>query len=339
MMLFPHVIEISEGACARAGSLIERLRLGRKCALFCTEEIMKIAGEKVLDSMSHYRIDVFTPNSLEAEALRALGERLHRYDFAVAVGGGKTIDIAKYSAYLAGKPWIAVPTIPSHDGVVSSRASLSDNGKRISVTAVEPSAIIADLDVISKAPYRYIAAGAGDALSKLSAVEDWRIADADGKDRMHVIMANLALLAANATVRHAEQIRKKEMRGLEVLLWALTCSGFAMNLAGSSRPGSGSEHNFSHALDELGSKALHGEQVALGTIIMQYLHGTDWKRTKQIMKQLQLPTSLGKIGIDEKTSIKALVMAKNVRDRYTILNKVKIDEKNAKEILRNVGVL
>lgn len=51
-----------------------------------------------------------------------------------------------------------------------------------------------------------------------------------------------------------------------------------MCIAGSSRPTSGSEHMFSHALDVLHpGKALHGEQCGVGCIMMMNLHGGDWK--------------------------------------------------------------
>lgn len=339
MMRFPGIINISRGACLSTGSIVEELHLGTRAALFCSKNAMRIAGEDVMKSMDRIMCDVFSPGSMEIEEMKKNAEAMRWHDFAVGIGGGVAIDTAKYTAYLAGKPWIAVPTIPSHDGVVSSRASLHHSGKRISVPASEPCAIIADIDVISKAPYRYIAAGAGDALSKISAVEDWKLADAEGKEKMHAVMASLSLLAADAVSRHAEQISAREDRGLEVLLWALTCSGFAMNIAGSSRPASGSEHNFSHALDELGSNALHGEQVAIGTVVMQHLRGQDWNAVKWAMEKLKMPARLSDIGIDEEMAVRALANARKIRDRYTILDKIDIDEAKAKEILEKTGVL
>ena len=45
-----------------------------------------------------------------------------------------------------------------------------------------------------------------------------------------------------------------------VVTKALVSSGVAMSIAGSSRPASGGEHKFSHAIDRLApGKALHGE--------------------------------------------------------------------------------
>ena len=130
-----------------------------------------------------------------------------------------------------------------------------------------------------------------------------------------------------------------EEKGLETLLWSLICSGFAMNIYGSSRPCSGSEHNFSHALDELGSNALHGEQVALGTVISSYLQGKDWKNILLVLKDFGLPTSASELGISKDILIKAIVNAKDVRERFTVLNTINIDENKAEEICKKVGII
>ena len=268
-----------------------------------------------------------------------LAKDINESDLVVGIGGGRNIDIAKYSSLLAKKPWIAFPTVLSHDGVVSSRASIKSNGKRISINAQEPIGIIIDLSVVKLAPYRNIAAGFGDLISNISAVEDWRIAAKKGIEKYHTLIAELSLLSARAVIEHVEEIRALESHGLEVLAWSLICSGFAMNIYGSSRPCSGSEHNFSHALDELGSNALHGEQCALGTIITTYLQGKDWKEIKDIMKKVGLPTNAKEIGIREDMLVKALLLARQIRDRYTILNEIELNEEKARKILKEVEII
>jgi glycerol-1-phosphate dehydrogenase [NAD(P)+] len=112
-----------------------------------------------------------------------------------------------------------------------------------------------------------------------------------------------------------------------------------MNIYGSSRPCSGSEHNVSHALEMLGSKALHGEQVALATIATTCLQGGDWKNIVNVLKKLKLPTTAKDLGVDRKLMIQALAKARDIRDRYTVLNQVRLDEKRAEEILAKVGII
>jgi glycerol-1-phosphate dehydrogenase [NAD(P)+] len=170
-------------------------------------------------------------------------------------------------------------------------------------------------------------------------VLDWRLAAKKKNDRYDPIAAELALIGPKVVSEYYEMIRSTTLEGLDALAWALIYSGFSMNIYESSRPASGSEHNFSHALDALGSKALHGEQVALGTIISVHLHGGNWKQIAHLMYKLGLPTSAKTIGISEDILIQALVNAKNVRDRYTILNEKNLDEKQAKKILKKLGII
>ncbi len=307
----------------------------KSIAIMCNDNVLRIVSSKIKDVKNAKTIK---PKSMEKSYLQSMAKKIDA-DIIVGIGGGRSIDVAKYVAYLANKQWVAFPTILSHDGVVSSRASLENNGMKISVSAKEPVAIIADLDIIRNAPYRWIASGAGDVLSNISAVEDWKIANLAGKEKYHVVMAELSLLAVRAVIENIDDIKKRNYHGLEVLLWSLICSGFAMNIYGSSRPCSGSEHNFSHALEKLGSKALHGEQCALGTLITMKLQGKDHNKVRNYMKKLGLPTNAKEINVEKSMLIKALLAAKSIRNRYTILDEKKLNAKTAERLLKETKII
>jgi glycerol-1-phosphate dehydrogenase [NAD(P)+] len=95
-----------------------------------------------------------------------------------------------------------------------------------------------------------------------------------------------------------------------------------MSIAGSSRPASGSEHMFSHALDRLAPKpALHGEQCAVGTIMMMYLHGGNWQEIRDALIKIKVPVTAKGLKIDDELIIEALTIANTIRqERYTILS-------------------
>lgn len=339
LVTLPYKILVDKNVKSKVTGVLESLKHGKKCTIFCSGHIQKIVGKGIFNKISSaFDATVIEPLTTESEYLKDTANKLNA-DFMIGIGGGRTIDITKYVSRLAGKPWIAFPTILSHDGVVSSRAILESNGSRISVDAAEPSAIIADLGIIKKSDYSYLAAGLGDLISNFSAVEDWRIASNAGREEYHEIMAKLSLVSAEAGVAHISSIRKKEYHGLEILFWSLVSAGFAMNIYGSSRPCSGSEHNISHALDKLGSNALHGKQVALCTIISTYLQEGDWNKIRKILVSAGLPTAASDLAIEKDKMIEALVAAKNVRNRYTVLNKYKLNKKSAEKILKKVNVI
>ncbi len=336
----PYKVVLEHNVKDKINEFLTDLNLGKKVGLVCNSRVMEIIGQDLKEEMEKvFDVRIVKPSSIEKSELEKLSETVKDRDFIIGLGGGRSIDVAKYLAYLTNRPWIAFPTILSHDGVVSSRASLSSNSVRISVKAKEPYAIISDIDVLKKAPYRWMASGAGDVLSNISAVEDWKIASRAGKEKYHTVIGELAMLPVRAISRHVDDIREMNEHGIEILFWSLVASGLAMNIYGSSRPCSGSEHNFSHALDYLHAGALHGEQCALGGIIILYLQNKKWEKYRSLLKRLGLPTTSSEIGIPEDILVKALVMARDIRDRYTILNEVEIDERRARRILNEVGII
>ena len=69
---------------------------------------------------------------LGEEIAATLRPRLRQgfYDAVVGVGGGRTLDVAKYAASLSGLPVVAVATSLAHDGIASPVASLDDEAGR-----------------------------------------------------------------------------------------------------------------------------------------------------------------------------------------------------------------
>jgi len=340
MTMLPFIIDIERNMIKKTNDIIRPANLGKRCVIITGTNTKKIAGQKLYNELKkEYETDIVISVSNEKKELGSFAKNLEPYDFLLGVGGGKIMDITKYSAYLTGKPWISFPTVLSHDGIVSSRASLSDNGTKTSIEAKGPIAILADYDILKEAPMRWMISGVADLISNYSAVEDWRLASNAGKEKYDELCAGLSLTAANACVAEMKNIIRKNYEGVKTLLEALVLSGFAMNLFGSSRPSSGSEHNFAHALEMMNAPGLHGEQCGLGTIISSYLQKKNWVKIREYLKNFGAPTKASEIGITDEQAISALVQAPKIRSRYTILNRYDIDRELAREILEKVGVI
>src|SRR3989442_11206912 len=133
--------------------------------------------------------------------------------------------------------------------------------------------------------------------------------------------AALSELAAHLVIENASTIKPRLEESAWFVCKALVSSGVAMSIAGSSRPASGSEHKFSHALDRIAKKpGLHGEQCGVGTIMMMYLHGGNWQEVRDALLAIGAPTTARALGVTDYEVVQALTHAHEInKERYTIL--------------------
>jgi len=262
-------------------------------------------------------------------------------NFLIGVGGGKSIDIAKLASFNSKIPFVSVPTSASHDGISSPFGSVKGLDRPYSIVAKPPIAIVADTNLISKAPHNLLVSGCGDLISKKTAVKDWELSHIKTGEYFGRYSANLALLSANMIMEDAGMISAISEEGISVVVEALISSGVAAGIAGSSRPCSGSEHLFSHAMDIVApSKGLHGEKCGMGTIMMAKLHGLDYGEIRKTLKIIGCPVRANQIGASSEEIVKALVLARSIRrERYTILEEARLTEDSARKLALDVGVI
>lgn len=325
-MELPREVLLGEDLKGEALNVARRLKLPEKALILYGPKTREIAGRDVEKNLKR-EFDV--RGVLIKEASMEEVERVERKvrdenaGWIIAVGGGSIIDVAKLASFRVDVPFISFPTTASHDGIASANASIKDLGMKTSMKARPPVAVIADVKVIKTAPYRYLAAGVGDMISNLTAVKDWQLAHKIRGEYYSEYAASLSLMSAKMVIKNANIIRLGNEESVRKVIKGLISSGVAMSIAGSSRPASGAEHLFSHALDAIAPKpALHGEQCGVGTIIMAYLHGLKWERIRETLKKVGAPTNAYELGIDPEYIVEALTVAHKIRpERYTILGK------------------
>ncbi|MBN2202947.1 MAG: iron-containing alcohol dehydrogenase [Candidatus Aenigmarchaeota archaeon] len=332
----PKKVVIGDEALSKLGDVCRELDLKGSVKIFTDKSIMDAYGKNVIELLQSYDYKVNTiiiPKKIRMEELE-----LNGCDFTMGLGGGRSIDAAKMAAKKSNVPFISVPTAISHDGIASNRAVIDV----YSMPAVDPTAVVIDMQVILKSPYRLIASGCGDAIAKFTAVADWELSHTRTGEYISEYAAAINKTSAELILNSATSIRNMEKKGIRNLVEALVFSGISMSIAGSSRPASGSEHLFSHALKEIYPQrtSLHGEECGLGTILCSYFHEMDWERIVKALNVMGCPTNNEKIKIPKETIIDALYRAKSLRkDRYTILNYKDVDKVKAKEAARDTGVI
>jgi glycerol-1-phosphate dehydrogenase [NAD(P)+] len=325
-MELPRHVTIGHGQIDKIGEICRSLHLLAGAVIVVDKTTKKIAGNRVLKSLAaeNYETDQVVITEADMENLEkvktAITEQKAR--FVLGVGGGRPIDIAKLASFETKKIFLSVPTVASHDGIVSSQASVLVNSSKKSFKTHTPFAVIMDTKIISESPYKLLASGAGDILSNFSAVRDWDLARKLRNEAYSSSAAMLSELSARMILENSDTINSRLEDSAWLVAKALVSSGVAMSIAGSSRPASGSEHMFSHALDRLVPKpALHGEQCAVGSIMMMYLHGGDWESIREALTKIKVPVTAKAMKIEDSLIIEALTVAHDIRpDRYTILS-------------------
>jgi len=344
-MDFPRSVRIGHDKILESGDICKDLQFGKIGTIITGEATYKAAGKTVEDLIreSRFEVQVFKTDNATLEnvdaAIAACKE--NRSKFIVAVGGGSKIDIAKIAAAKLKVPFISIPTSVAHDGIASDRASLKlDKGAK-SIAAVSPLGIIADSAIINEAPYRYLAAGCADVISNLTALKDWDFAVKMRNVEFSSSAYYISKFAAENLMDNAQLIKPHFEESVWMVMRPIIASGVSMCIAGSSRPTSGSEHMFSHALDLIHPNgALHGEQCGIGTIMMMKLHGDNWQRIRSALETIGAPTTAKQLGIPEQHIIDALVAAKDIRrDRFTILGDWGLTEEAAENLARSTGVI
>ncbi|RLF41603.1 MAG: NAD(P)-dependent glycerol-1-phosphate dehydrogenase, partial [Thermoplasmata archaeon] len=322
-MIFPRDIVVGHDALEKLPDLCDKLLEG-KALIVEGKKTKKIAGDRVKRLLQESKFEtseiVITSSTIrEVKKVQKTIEK-EKIDFVVGVGGGKVIDVSKLSAYRSNIPFISVPTAASHDGIASPMASIKDKNSPTSKKAVSPLAIIADTSIIKKAPYRMLSSGCADVISNLSAIKDWELAHRLKNEEFSTYAYSLSKTSAELIMENSDLIKTYTEEGVWIAVKGMIVSGVAMSVANSSRPASGAEHMFSHALDAIApGKALHGEQCGVGAIMMLYLHGEDWKSVRDILREIGAPTNAKELGIPKKKIVEAPVRAHSIRpDRYTI---------------------
>ena len=336
MIPAPLVVDVRRGAIAELGSLLADRRIateGRVAIAVGHGQGDAIAARLELDGAEFFRVDDGTVDNAVL-----LGKRLRAgaYEAVAGIGGGRTIDVTKFAAHMAGMPMVSVATNLSHDGIASPVSSLEHESGKGSYGVAPPVAVVVDLDSVHAAPEQLVRAGIGDVVSNLSAIADWELAAADADERVDGLAATLARTAAHAVLHQPGSIASDEF--LLVLAEALILSGVAMTVAGSSRPCSGGDHEILHAIDKLyPGTSNHGELAGVGALFCAHLRGdTGQERlVSACLARHGLARTPAELGLSEAEFTKAVVCAPGTRPgRYTILERLGLTEAEAAERVR-----
>lgn len=206
----------------------------------------------------------------------------------VAIGSGVINDLVKRAAGICGKNYCCVATAASVDGYTASGAALLVNGRKMTQPCPAPYALLADVAVLESAPSDMLSSGYGDLWAKVPAGAEWFISNVITGEEIPEAVWNLVQPELKDWVRDPNDLLK--------IFKGLASTGFALQLYGDSRPGSGAEHMLSHVLDMEGylfngESVSHGFQVAVGTVattgLLEYVVNHSIDDIRKIAKPLE----------------------------------------------------
>ncbi|MBB1244593.1 iron-containing alcohol dehydrogenase family protein [Streptomyces durbertensis] len=320
----PVVVDIRDGALDDLGSVLadQRISSAGKLAVAISGGSGARLRERLAPALPGATWYEVNGGTLDDAIKLADAMKSGHYDAVVGLGGGKIIDCAKFAAARIGLPLVAVATNLSHDGLCSPVATLDNDAGRGSYGVPNPIAVVIDLGVIRQAPPRFVRSGIGDALSNISAVADWELANREKGEQIDGLAAAMARQAGEAVLRHPGDITDDGF--LQVLAEGLVLTGIAMSVAGDSRPASGACHEINHAFDLLFPKraASHGEQCGLGAAFAMYLRGAHQESAfmAEVLRRHRLPVLPQDIGFSVDEFVQVVEFAPRTRPgRYTIL--------------------
>jgi glycerol-1-phosphate dehydrogenase [NAD(P)+] len=330
MLPSPLFVDIRPGAVADLATLLDQRKVSSDGTVLVA--VGPGRGERIWASLEPQlpKADRFVVHgaSLAAagELQDAIGSR--GYDAVVAVGGGKTLDVAKYAATRAALPMVAVATSLAHDGICSPVASLEHPHGKGSFGVAMPIGVVVDLEHVRAAPPELVRAGIGDVISNLSAIADWRLAEREHGEAVDGLAMAFARTGAEAILHRDDGIESDDF--VTTLAEALVLSGMAMAVAGTSRPCSGACHEIIHAIDSLYPQtAGHGELAGIGALFAYFLREDElmFELVARRLAQHDLPRTPADLGLSDEQFVTAVRAAPATRpDRYTILEHLALDD-------------
>jgi glycerol-1-phosphate dehydrogenase [NAD(P)+] len=276
---------LGAGVLPRVPAVFREQFPGRRAVVVSDPNTLAVAGRAVREALAAAGFEgaplfVFTDPALYAEHrfVEQLEAALRTHDaIPVAVGAGTLNDLVKLAAHRVGRAYLCVATAASMDGYTAFGASITFRGAKQTFACPAPRAVVADTDIICRAPPAMTAAGYADLLAKITAGADWILADALGVEPIDARAWSLVQGGLRAALADPAGARAGRASAITPLVEGLMLGGFAMQWMQSSRPASGAEHQFSHLWDmehhvHGGEAPSHGFKVGVATLAVTALY-------------------------------------------------------------------
>ncbi|AMG29054.1 glycerol dehydrogenase [Grimontia hollisae] len=299
--------------------------IGSNPLILADETVQKIVVEPVSQSFSSlnkpYSIETFCGECSRPEIER-LAElcRKGSHDIVIGIGGGKTLDTAKATAFYHNVPVVIVPTLASTDAPTSALSVIYTPEGEFSeylLLPSNPNMVIMDTTIVAGAPVRLLVAGMGDALStyfeaRANGISGGKTMAGGVPTASALALAKLCYetLLADGLKAKISAINHLSSTALDNVIEANTyLSGIGFESGGLAA--AHAVHNGLTHVEEF-HHLYHGEKVAFGTLVLLTLENAPMEEIQTVLnfcKEVGLPTNLHQMGMKELDNEKLLRVA------------------------------
>lgn len=285
------VAEIGHGVKERAGKILANAGFPKKVLIVSDDNAMRAADGllPVLEAAGFEMKKLVYKNMMYAkiEQVREVEALLGDVDGVIAVGTGSVDDICRVASFNQKKKFAIFATAPSMDGFASDSAPIIENNFKTSVYVEQPMAILADTEILAKAPTELKAAGFGDMVAKYIGIFDWRLSHMLTDEYYCPAVAEITMQGVNKIMALADKVTGEDEEAAGNIMEGLILSGLGMKLAGCSRPASGAEHVVSHYWEcyKLARgiwPEFHGKKVGVATVLINRIYHNIADRVPEI---------------------------------------------------------
>ncbi|TQS75148.1 glycerol dehydrogenase [Ornithinibacillus gellani] len=239
------------------------------------------------------------------EAVRKSGANV-----IVGIGGGKTLDTAKATAYYEQLPVVIFPTIASTDAPCTALAVIyNPDGSfdRYLFLPSNPDVVLADSKILAAAPTRFFVAGIGDALATYFEARACYRKNGDNLVNLKPSLSGLGLakLCYETILEYGLQAKLAVDQGVStpavenIIEATIYLSGVGAEAGGLAA--AHAVHNGMTAVPSL-HRAQHGEKVVFGVLTQLVLENAPKEEIETVIhfiKEIGLPLTLSDLGLDE----------------------------------------
>ena len=261
----------------------------------------------------------------------------------MCIGGGRVQDISKFVSYKSKKILLCIPTILATHVYASPKIhalnQIKDLGYDLTIDGNASNLSIIDLNIIKKLflkNRRFIFSGMGDLMAFYNSKLDWQLSNTFNlKKNLFVFKA---IKDVEKTLENME-INKPIEKWLTKYIFAQVLLCNITHWVGSA-PASGAEHFFANIFEKkFKDNLLHGELVALGTLIFRYLRNNNYELILNLIKKFKINKFIKKSRLTNKKIIETLLVCKKEgirKKRSSILNLIQMNKKDWEKIIKEM---